>query len=726
MVSCKLSACDAGTHATAGSANTEAKATCLRCPAGTYSGSTGLADASECELCPEGRWNGRDGSTAFSDCKLCPAGTYGNDTARTNNTCTGLCPPGTHSKEGVRECAICGKGQYQPKQGGSVCADCPIKETTLEKGGTACVCEKKYYRDKGGKCTVCNPEDMDCEKDGITIETMEIVGGAWRANNGSDNIYVCPVKEACESPHTIVGSLLFPTIATPDDFTPTMQAGLKATYATKCGVTADKITLVISPAARRRQRHQRRRLFSSIGVNVTYTVQVDSKTAAEKGKTALDAIATGGDTAMLSFIAELKKNTPGGGFASVDTITIAAPVVEKSSSLCARGQTGVLCASCEPGWFRRGSSNMCQACPKDTSEATGWTVGILLTLLMAFFTFLGLDLKFGWTRSKGGSRFKPAVNAVQAMTVIYLFPVKWPPMMVKLSKVFEGFSVDVAVLSPSCFGIAFGFYQRFLWSSLFAFTCVLGPFLVSAVVSLIRALFPQCCGCWKEERAENGWETTRTFQARYRLAWHVALPVVTIYSMVVVLFVHPTISGQAFFFFRCHEIKDIEPTLLGGGNSTTNAAQTTVGYTATSYLVADYSLKCYDGGWNTMLPYALLVVIGFSLGMPLFLMWQLCKHRKVIQEIGRQAMLEDAAKNEEEARNEKPSIGRRAATSIGGGLKALARKANTRVRSLSRSRASPGGARGFDVAPSHTSGEVKIDDGGDGADGADAGASLHR
>ena len=364
---------------------------------------------------------------------------------------------------------------------------------------------------------------------------------------------------------------------------------------------------------------------------------------------------------------------------------------------------------------------MCQSCPKDTSEATGWTVGILLTLLMAFFTFLGLDLKFGWTRSKGGSRFKPAVNAVQAMTVIYLFPVKWPPMMVKLSKVFEGFSVDVAVLSPSCFGIAFGFYQRFLWSSLFAFTCVLGPFLVSAVVSLIRALFPESCGCWKEERADNGWETTRTFRARYRLAWHVALPVVSIYSMVVVLFVHPTISGQAFFFFRCHEIKDIEPTLLvalGGGNSTTNAAQTTVGYTATSYLVADYSLKCYDGGWNTMLPYALLVVIGFSLGMPLFLMWQLCKHRKVIQEIGRQAMLEDAAKNEEEARNEKPSIGRRAATSIGGGLKALARKASTRVRSLSRSRASPGGARGFDVAPSHTSGEVKIDDGGDGADAA--------
>jgi hypothetical protein len=119
-----------------------------------------------------------------------------------------------------------------------------------------------------------------------------------------------------------------------------------------------------------------------------------------------------------------------------------------------------------------------------------------------------------------------------------------------------------------------------------------------------------------------------------------------------------------------------------------------------------------------MLPYALLVVIGFSLGMPLFLMWQLCKHRKVIQEIGRQAMLEDAAKNEEEARNEKPSIGRRAATSIGGGLKALARKASTRVRSLSRSRASPGGASGFDVAPPHMIGEVKIDDGGDGTNAA--------
>jgi len=152
--------------------------------------------------------------------------------------------------------------------------------------------------------------------------------------------------------------------------------------------------------------------------------------------------------------------------------------------------------------------------------------------------------------------------------------------------------------------------------------------------------------------------------------------------MVVVLFVHPAISGQAFFFFRCHEIKDVEQTLAG--DISPNAA------TNTSYLVADYSLKCFDGPWKAMLPWAIIVVVGFSFGVPLFLLWTLCKHRKAIQEIGRQAILDDAAKKEV-ARVEKTSIRRRAATRVNVGLTTLAKKASavrTRIRALSRSRTS--------------------------------------
>ena len=251
--------------------------------------------------------------------------------------------------------------------------------------------------------------------------------------------------------------------------------------------------------------------------------------------------------------------------------------------------------------------------------------------------------------------------------------------MVELGKVFEGFSVDVSVLSPSCLGIPFGFYERFVWSSTLAFTFVIGPFLAGGMVSLIRAGFPRCCGCWKNERALNGRETTQMFRSRVDLAWSAAFSIAVVYSMVVVLFVHPAISGQAFFFFRCHEIKDIEQTLTGDNSPT-----------VTSYLVADYSLKCFDGAWNAMLPWAIIVVVGFSLGVPLFLLWNLCKHRKAIMEIGRQAIIDDAAKKEV-ARVENASLGRRAATRVSIGMRALVKGASavrTRVRVLSRSRAS--------------------------------------
>jgi serine/threonine protein kinase len=108
-----------------------------------------------------------------------------------------------------------------------------------------------------------------------------------------------------------------------------MRVAIKATLAAKCGVSADKITLVITAARRlQRHRHQRRHLSSGIGVNVAYTVQVESMVAAEHCNAALAAIASGGDTTMLSFLAELKASAPDGTFASVDSITVATPAVK--------------------------------------------------------------------------------------------------------------------------------------------------------------------------------------------------------------------------------------------------------------------------------------------------------------------------------------------------------------------------------------------------------------
>jgi len=61
---------------------------------------------------------------------------------------------------------------------------------------------------------------------------------------------------------------------------------------------------------------------------------------------------------------------------------------------------------------------------------------------------------------------------------------------------------------------------------------------------------------------------------------------------VVVLLLHPSISGKAMEFFRCRTIDDVP------------------------YLMADYSLECHDGTWYLFLPIVILVLLLFSLGTP--------------------------------------------------------------------------------------------------------------
>ena len=51
-------------------------------------------------------------------------------------------------------------------------------------------------------------------------------------------------------------------------------------------------------------------------------------------------------------------------------------------------------------------------------------IGLGCTAFLIVATLLAMDLKFGWTRKKGGGRLKPIVNAIQSLTVLIMFPSK--------------------------------------------------------------------------------------------------------------------------------------------------------------------------------------------------------------------------------------------------------------------------------------------------------------
>ena len=133
-----------------------------------------------------------------------------------------------------------------------------------------------------------------------------------------------------------------------------------------------------------------------------------------------------------------------------------------------------------------------------------------------------------------------------------------------------------------------------------------------------------------------------TFMSRLHAEWRTVLPIAIIYSLTVILFVHPGVSGQAFFFFRCHEIKDMagaEEASDCVGNAAAAASSS-----SRSYLVADYSLECYCGAWNAMYPYAMFVVVCFAFGLPLVLLIFLIICRKDIQMIAQIEIVEKILK----------------------------------------------------------------------------------
>ena len=236
----------------------------------------------------------------------------------------------------------------------------------------------------------------------------------------------------------------------------------------------------------------------------------------------------------------------------------------------------MLCAVCEDGWYRRGSASTCTMCP-DRQKSLLWTAGLSAGVSVAIIVFVLLDLRFGWSRAQGGSRLKLVVNCVQQLTVLTLFPVKWPDAVKDMTAVFEGLSIDVSVVSPTCLGIPMDFYSKFAMSAGLVFGGILIPWIVAALVAVIMA--------WRTLAQRKRWQKRQIlrggavaaataaaavgggdgegrgsrphrFGKMFCTKWHRVLPTAARYSLIVMLFAHPSISGQTFFFFSCQEIDD--------------------------------------------------------------------------------------------------------------------------------------------------------------------------
>jgi len=163
------------------------------------------------------------------------------------------------------------------------------------------------------------------------------------------------------------------------------------------------------------------------------------------------------------------------------------------------------------------------------------------------------------------SVIRPFLNLVQLMSVMLLFDAPYPESFRVLANILAGLNFGIEFVSPQCLGIGSNYYALF--------SATVGSL---ALIGVALMLLPLRRSGWNLRKMLHSDVGGRAFRDLF----------------VVVLLFHPSVSGTAMLFFRCQEINGV------------------------SYLMADYSIECFDSSWWSFLPFILFVLILFSLGTP--------------------------------------------------------------------------------------------------------------
>eukprot|EP00947_MAST-08B_sp_MAST-8B-sp1_P001888 g1888.t1 len=175
---------------------------------------------------------------------------------------------------------------------------------------------------------------------------------------------------------------------------------------------------------------------------------------------------------------------------------------------------------------------------------------------------------------------RPLINAAQNLVVIMMFSVDWPESVKVFQQIISGINFNfVQVASPTCLGIPVNFYGRFVSTVVLSGAVIGVPWLVSCL----------------RHRRNNPAKWAGAIKGRLRD------------TFLLVVLLHPSVSGQSFYHFRCRSVNN------------------------TWYLMADMSLECYDTMWFGMLVPVVMTILGFAIGMPLLFVRLLWVRRKELE-----------------------------------------------------------------------------------------------
>jgi hypothetical protein len=171
---------------------------------------------------------------------------------------------------------------------------------------------------------------------------------------------------------------------------------------------------------------------------------------------------------------------------------------------------------------------MCDRCPTDRIWAAVRSALALLACMLALVLFLYV------TRRAPAGALRPLIHSSQLLQVILLYDVDWPDSFPVLSNLFLGLNFDMIRLAgPACMGVPLNYFSQ------------LGLMIGSTTLILVLPWLSTLWRFLRRRAAPNGKER---LEQNFRLRLQDCT--------IVVLLVHPTVTGYAFNFFNCKFLED--------------------------------------------------------------------------------------------------------------------------------------------------------------------------
>ena len=197
---------------------------------------------------------------------------------------------------------------------------------------------------------------------------------------------------------------------------------------------------------------------------------------------------------------------------------------------CLDGNEGILCAVCSEGYYRASKYKVCEECGS-RGEAILSAFGVSVAMVLALVIFVVIN------RKAPNGLLRPFIDLVQKVTVMLLFDAPFPAALVAMGRILDGLSFGIEVVSPQCAGLDSDFYTMYGYTVAVLILLIVGMLLPALVAKFRKG--------WSWDELVQSEDAGRVFRDLF----------------VVVLLIHPSVSGKSMEFFRCRQV-DGEPYLM--------------------------------------------------------------------------------------------------------------------------------------------------------------------